>query len=97
MVCPYCDFEQSEEARKELIKARRRKIKDQIYRLKMASYAALTLLLVAFAWYMTDTAGFRYQASLGPYVLFTVGAVIYLLIRVLLLRSRSALKKTAIS
>jgi len=92
-VCPYCDFERSEIAEDQLKESRRRRIRDQIYRLKMASYGALTLLLVAFGWYMADTAGFQHRASVGPYILFTIGASIYLLIRVLLLRSAMALKK----
>ena len=93
-VCPHCDFERGEVAERELKESRRRKIKDQIYRLKMASYGALTLLLIAFAWYMTDSAGLQQRASAGPYILFTVGAVIYLLIRALLFKASSALKKT---
>lgn len=92
-VCPYCDFERGEVAEEALKESRRRKIRDQIYRLKMASYAALTLLLVAFAWYMTDTAGLQHRASVGPYILFTLGAAIYLLIRALLFKSATALKK----
>ena len=92
-VCPYCDFERGEVAEREIKEFRRRKIRDQIYYLKMASYGALTLLLLAFGWYMTDSAGFQQRASSGPYILFTVGAVIYLLIRALLFKSSSALKK----
>ena len=92
-VCPYCDFEPGEIAERELNESRRRKIRDQIYRLKMASYGALTLLLAAFAWYMTDSAGFEQRASVGPYILFTIGALLYLGIRVFLFKASSALKK----
>ena len=92
-VCPYCDFERGEIAERELNESRRRKIRDQIYRLKMASYGALTLLLAAFAWYMTDSAGFEQRASVGPYILFTIGALLYLGIRVFLFKASSALKK----
>ena len=92
-VCPYCGFERGEVAEDELKETRRRKIRDRIYRLKMASYAALALLLAAFTWYMKDTAGFQHRASVGPYVLFAVGAAIYLVIRVLLFRFESVLKK----
>lgn len=93
LVCPYCDFERGEVAERKIKESRRRKIRDQIYRLKMASYGALSLLLAAFAWYMVDSAGFQQRASVGPYILFTIGAVIYLLIRALLFKSSSALKK----
>jgi len=92
-VCPYCEFERGEVAEGELKETRRRKIRDRIYHLKMASYAALALLLAAIAWYMKDTAGFQHRASVGPYILFTIGAAIYLVIRVLLFRFDSALKK----
>ena len=92
-VCPNCGFECGEVAEEALKLDRRRKIKDIIYRLKMASYVALTLLLGAFAWYMTDTGGFQYRASVGPYVLFTIGAAVYVVVRVLLFRFDSALKK----
>lgn len=92
-VCPYCGFERGEMAEEKLKESRRRTIRDQIYRLKMTSYGALSLLLIAFAWYMTDTAGFQQQASVGPYILFTVGAAIYLVIRALLFKAANALKK----
>lgn len=92
-VCPYCDFERGEVAEEGLKESRRRIIREQIYRLKMASYGALTLLLLAFAWYMADTAGFQQRASVGPYIMFTVGAAIYLVIRALLFKSAAALKK----
>lgn len=92
-ICPYCGFELGEVAEERLKEARRRKIRDQIYHLKMASYGALTLLLAAFGWYMKDTAGLQHRASAGPYILFTIGAAIYLIIRALLLRSAVALKK----
>jgi len=93
LVCPYCGFERGEVAEDELQETRRRKIRDRIYHLKMASYAALALLLAAIAWYMKDTDGFQHRASVGPYILFTIGAAIYLVIRVLLFRFDSALKK----
>jgi hypothetical protein len=92
-VCPYCEFERGEDAEEQLRESRRRKIRDSIYRLKMGSYAALTLLMAAFIWYMLDTAGFQHRASGGPYVLFTIGAAIYLIIRALLFKYSSALKK----
>jgi len=72
---------------------RRRNLRDQIYRLKMASYAALTLLLAAFGWYLAETSGFQYRSPLGPYLSFAVGAGCYAVIRVYLYKSRTALRK----
>ncbi len=93
MLCPYCGFQRGEVAEEKLKKSRRRRFRDRIYHLKMASYAALTALLGAFAWYMTDTSGFQHSASMGPYVLFTLGAAAYLVIRVYLYIAMTALKK----
>ena len=91
--CPYCGFERDEIAEEKLLESRRRKLRDRVYQLKMASYAALTLLIAAFAWYIAATSGFQYRSSMGPYVLFTVGAACYLVIRVYLYKYKMALKK----
>jgi FtsH-binding integral membrane protein len=93
MLCPYCGFQRGEVAEEELKELRRRKIRDRIYRLKMTSYVALTLLAAAFGWYMVDTSGFQHRASIGPYVLFTIGAAFYLVIRVYQFMAKATLKK----
>ena len=93
MLCPFCGFQRGEVAEQELKEFRRRKLRDRVYHLKMASYAALTLLVASFGWYLVDTSGFQQRASMGPYALFTIGAAVYLVIRVYLYRSRVALKK----
>jgi len=95
MLCPYCGFQRGEVAEQELKEIRRRKLRDRVYHLKMASYAALTLVVAAFAWYMVDTSGFQHRASVGPYVLSTIGAAIYLVVRVYLFKSRAAFKKAS--
>ena len=92
-LCPYCGFQRGEVAEQELKEFRRRELRDSVYHLKMASYAALTLLVAAFAWYLVDTSSFQHRASAGPYILFTIGAAIYLVIRIYLYKSRAALKK----
>ena len=93
MLCPYCGFERGEVAEDALREFRRRQLRDRVYHLKMASYAALTLLIAAFGWYLVDTSGFKYQSSMGPYVLFAAGAVCYLVIRVYLYKFKAALRK----
>ena len=95
MLCPYCGFQRGEVVERELKKFRRRKLRDRVYHLKMASYAALTLLVASFGWYLVDTSGFQHRASAGPYILFTIGAAIYIVIRVYLFKSRAALRKAA--
>lgn len=93
MLCPYCGFQRGEVSEEQLYEFRRRKLRDRIYRLKMASYVALTFLIGAFGWYLAETAGFQYRSSAGPYILFTIGAACYLVIRVYLYKSKVALRK----
>ena len=93
MLCPYCGFHRDEVAVEELREFRRRKLRDRVYHLKMASYAALTLLIAAFGWYIADTSGFQYRSSMGPYVMFIIGSAFYLVIRVYLYRYKTALRK----
>jgi len=92
-LCPYCGFERGEVAEEELKEFRRRKLRDRIYHLKMFSYAALTLLLIAFAWYLAETAGFQHRSSMGPYLLFALGGICYSVIRAYLYKARADLRK----
>jgi hypothetical protein len=92
-LCPYCGFQQGEANEEDLKEFRRRRLRDRIYRLKMSSYAALTLLIAAFGWYLHSTQWFQQPSTSGPYLLFAAGAVGYMVIRVLLFRAKSALRK----
>lgn len=93
MLCPHCGFQRGEVEEEQLKEFRRRKLRDRIYHLKMASYAALTLLLGAFGWYLVETEGFQYRSPIGPYIMFGIGSVFYLGIRVYLYKFKMALKK----
>jgi hypothetical protein len=53
----------------------------------------LTVLLIAFGWYVMDSEGFQYRASTGPYLLFGAGGLCYALIRLYLYKARADLKK----
>jgi len=92
-ICPQCGFQRGEVDEDELREFRRRELRDRIYRLKMASYAALTLLLVAFGWYWVETQSFRYRSPMGPYVLFAIGAMAYFAVRIFLFKFNRALRK----
>ena len=59
----------------------------------MTSYAALTLLIAAFGWYLHATQWFQVRSSIGPYILFAIGALSYFVIRIFLFRSKMALRK----
>ena len=93
MLCPHCGFQRGEVSEEQLKEFRRRKLRDRVYHLKMASYAALTLLIGAFGWYLAETEGFQYRSSMGPYIMFAVGSVCYLGIRVYLYKFKMALRK----
>ena len=97
MLCPHCGFQRGEVEEAQLKEFHRRKMRDRIYHLKMASYAALTLLIGAFGWYLVETEGFQYRSSMGPYIMFAVGSVFYLGIRVYLYKFKIALRKLSIS
>jgi hypothetical protein len=92
-LCPYCGFQRGEVAEEQLMEFRRRKLRDRIYRLKMTSYLALTILVGAFGWYLFETSGFQYRSTAGPYILFTIGAAFYSVIRVYLYKSKADLRK----
>ena len=93
MLCPYCGFQRGEVAEEQLTEFRRRKLRDRIYHLKMASYLALTLLIAAFGWYLTVTGSLQYRSSIGPYLLAMTGAACYLVIRIYLHKHKVALRK----
>lgn len=93
MLCPYCGFQRGEVSEEQLIEFRRRKLRDRIYHLKMISYAALMLLIVAFGWLIVDTSSFQQKSSVGPFILFACGAVCYLVIRIYLYQFKVALRK----
>lgn len=92
-LCPYCGFQQGEVAEEHLKELRRRKLRDKIYHLKMSSYAALTLLIAAFGWYLHSTQWFQTRSGIGPYILFVTGALFYFVIRIFLIRSKMAMKR----
>ncbi len=95
-VCPYCGFQRDAVAEERLRELRRRELRDRVYYLKMASYAALALLIAAFGWYLVESPGLQGKPSVGSYVLFTIGAVCYLLIRINLHKFKAALRKLGI-
>jgi hypothetical protein len=95
-LCTYCGFQSGEVSAEQLREFSRRKLRDRIYHLKMTSYAALALLIAAFGWYLADSSGFQPASSIGPVVLFLVGAFCYLVIRIFLFKAKAALKKLSV-
>jgi hypothetical protein len=92
-LCPYCGFQRGEVSEAQLKEFQRRQLRDRIYRLKMASYAALAMLLAAFGWLLLETGNLQHMPSNGPYLLFSIGSLCYLVIRIYLYKAKAALKK----
>ncbi len=95
-LCPHCGFERGEVDDEQVSEFRRRQLRERIYRLKMASYVAITLMLAGFGWYWFGGGVFEGQtATRGPVILVALGAVAYVLVRVLLFNARRALRQLA--
>lgn len=92
-LCPYCGFQRGEVSEAQLKEFQRRKLRDRIYHLKMASYAALAVLIAAFGWFLMDTGNLQHMPSNGPYLLFAAGSLCYVVIRFYLYRAKVALRK----
>lgn len=92
-LCPYCGFQRGEVAEEQLLEFRRRKLRDHIYHLKMTSYVTLAMLIAAFGWYLVDTSNFQRMSSMGPVMLFSAGALGYMVVRIYLYKAKAALRK----
>jgi len=92
-LCPHCGFERGEGSDEEVREFQRRKFRDRLYHLKMASYGVITLFLAAFGWYWWQTVGFEQKSSMGPVLMLTLGTLAYLVIRVMMFMTRREMKK----
>lgn len=88
-ICSNCGFELGEVSEEDLQRFRERRLRTHIYHLNMMTYAVMTAVIAAFAWYWVATGGFQMPVnSYGPYYLIMACAVAYLVLRVLLFRAR---------
>ena len=92
-MCPHCGFHRGEASDEQLKEFQRRRLRDRIYHLKMASYAVMSLFLAAFGWYWWESAGFQHKPTVGPMSLLAVGAAAYLVNRTLLFRARRQMRQ----
>jgi hypothetical protein len=92
-ICDHCGFETGEAGEEDLRRFRKRKLREQIYRLNMASYAVMATAILAFAWYFVASGGFQMPPGTnGPFYLMGIAAIGYLVVRVLLFRARKQKK-----
>ncbi len=91
-VCPNCGAERGELTDEQLSELSRRRLRDRIYRLKMASYAAISVLLAAAGWYFYEASDLDLTPSTGPLLLVAIGSVAYVVVRAFLFSAKRALK-----
>jgi ribosomal protein L37E len=87
-ICSHCGFEFGEVTEQDLERYRARKFRETRYRLNMASYAVISVLLGAFGWYWWDSKGFVEPPSNGPLILMGLAALAYMVVRAFLFRNR---------
>ena len=96
-ICDHCGYSDGEASVEALQRFHDRKLRDQIYRLKMVSYAFLGLAILAFAWYWIGTGGFQLPLnSKGPYILMLFSVVAYFVVRILLFRAKRQKKANSV-
>ena len=92
-LCPHCGYERGEVSDEQLQELARRRLRDKVYRLKMSSYLAITLLLAAAGWYFYEASDVNMTPSTGPILLVAVGSVAYVITRGLLFKAKRDLKR----
>ncbi len=91
--CPDCGLNPSNTDIAALKKTALRAFRVRIYRLKMTSYTALTLLTAGFIWYYVDSEQFTQSVGNGIWVLMGVGIFAYVVIRLLMLKTKLDYRK----
>ncbi len=91
--CPDCGLDPEKTDIAALKKSALRAFRVRIYRLKMTSYMALTLLTAGFIWYYTDSEQFTESVGNGIWVLMGVGIFAYVVIRVLMVKTKLDYRK----
>lgn len=92
-ICSYCGFQQGEVTEEDLEIFRARRLRDRIYHINMASYAAITLFVGGFGWYWWASKGFVAPPTIGPFILMAVAALAYLVVRIFLFHARQQRKR----
>ncbi len=92
IICLNCGFASGEMTKEQLDVMRKRRLREEIYRLSMISYAVMTVFVAGFGWFWWESESFQHMSSQGPLILMACAAVAYLVVRVLLFRHRQKKK-----
>lgn len=88
-ICDHCGYRSGEASEEDLQRFRERQLRNRIYRLNMATYTIMAVVLLAFGWYWAATNGFQAPANTdGPYYLVGASAVAYVAVRVMTFQAR---------
>jgi hypothetical protein len=97
--CSRCGYTEGEMSEEQMDVMRSRRLRDRIYHLSMVSYGVISVFVGGFGWFWWSSGGFEHRPGPGPFILMTITAVAYLVVRALLFRNRqklSALRKKKI-
>jgi hypothetical protein len=92
-ICSYCGEELGEVSDEQRLEYQRRRLRDRIYHLKMASYTCIAVLVLAAGWYWWESSDFSRLPSTVPVVLVSLGTVGYLVVRVMLFNAKRRMRK----
>jgi len=92
-ICLHCGSKRSEFGVEQSPVFRQRQARERVYHLKMTTYAVLSVLLAAFAWYWWDSSGFQQRSSRGPFIAMGLSGIAYVTVRVFLYQAQRKLKQ----
>jgi hypothetical protein len=93
VMCLHCGRQRSALSGEQMAVFQQRKLRDDIYRWTMVSYAAITLIVAGFGWYWWASDGYAQTTSAGPFYLMVGAAMGYAVVRVFLYRAKRKLKE----
>jgi len=91
-LCTFCGFQLGDVSDEDVQVFQLRRLREERYRLSMASYAVIAVFLAGFGWYWWDSRGFVAPLSRGPMIIMGLAALAYLAVRAKLFRNRQRQK-----
>lgn len=92
-MCSYCGEELGEVSDEQRLEYQRRRLRDHIYHLKMASYTCIAVLVLAAGWYWWESSDFSRMPSTVPVVLVSAGTIAYVVVRAMLFNAKRRMRK----
>ena len=93
--CSRCGYTEGEMSEEQMQVMHSRRLRERIYHLSMVSYAVISVFVGGFGWFWWSSGGFEHRPGSGPFILMTITAIAYLVVRGLLFRCRQQRKELA--